>query len=281
MTILEVIVDVVRLEEKLIINSLRENGLEVLMTNLKTDPLSWVVDEDIAISIIRPISMYRAVYSASIRESMNVQTINNSSSIMISGDKILTLSKLKALNISFPQTCIAFTSSAVLKAVEKIGFPLVDKPPVGSWGRLVTLVQDMHVLKSIIEHRDMLPSQTTKTHIIQKYVKDSRKDIRVLTLPNQIIGAVVRRPGNGEWRCNVALGGRTEPYRVDGELEELTCKVAETIGGEFIAVDVFQEDGRYLVNEVNGVPEFKGFMTATKINVPQILARHIKEKIKK
>lgn len=276
----EIVVDLVRLEEKLIIKSLRENGLETSLTNLKTDPLSWNVDEDITISLIRPISMYRAVYSASIRESMNIQTINNSSSIMISGDKILTLSKLKALNIPFPQTYIAFTSIAVLKAGEKIGFPLVDKPPIGSWGRLVTLVKDLHVLKSIIEHRDMLPSQTTKTHIIQKYVKDSRKDIRILTLPNQIIGAVVRRPGNDEWRCNVALGGRTELYRADSELEELTYKVTETIGGEFIAIDVFQEDGKYLVNEVNGVPEFKGFMAATKINVPEILAGYIKKRIK-
>lgn len=277
---LEIIVDVVRFEEKFIINSLRENGLEVLITNLRTDPLSWTVEEDIAISLIRPISMYRAVYSASIRESMGIQTINNSSSIMISGDKILSLSKFKTLNIPFPQTYVAFTSSAVLKAGEKIGFPLVDKPPIGSWGRLVTLVKDLHVLKSIIEHREMLPSQTTKTHIIQKYIKDSRKDVRVLTLPNQIIGAVIRRPGNGEWRCNVALGGRTEVYKVDSELEELTYKVVETIGGEFIAIDLFQEDGTYLVNEVNGVPEFKGFMTATKINVPEILARYIKEKIK-
>jgi len=276
----EVIVDVMRLEEKFIIKNLRDNNVEVLLTNLRVNPLSWSADGDVTLSLIRPISMYRAVYSACIRESMNIQTINNSSSILISGDKVLTLSKLKALNISFPETYIAFSSDAVLKAGEKIGFPLVDKPPVGSWGRLVTLVKDLQVLKSIVEHRELLLSQSTRTHILQKYVKDSRKDIRVLTLPNQIIGAVVRTPSNGEWRSNVALGGKTEPYKVDSELEELTYKIAETIGGEFIAVDIFQEDGIYLVNEVNGVPEFKGFMNATKINVPEILTQYIKAKIK-
>jgi glutamate--LysW ligase ArgX len=278
---IEVVLDVVRLEEKLIIKSLRDNNVELSLTNLRINPLSWSISGEVDLTLIRPISMYRAVYSACIRESMGIQTMNNSSSILISGDKVLTLSKLKALNISVPETYIAFSSEAVLKAGEKIGFPLVDKPPIGSWGRLVTLVKDLQVLKSIVEHREMLPSQSVKTHIIQKYIKDSRKDIRVLTLPNQIIGAVVRRPDNREWRSNVALGGITEPYRLDSDLEELTYKVAEVIGGEFIAVDVFQEDGRYLVNEVNGVPEFKGFMAATKINIPEILTHYIKAKIKK
>jgi lysine biosynthesis enzyme LysX len=278
---IEVVLDVVRLEEKLIIKSLRDNNVELSLTNLRINPLSWSITGEVDLTLIRPISMYRAVYSACIRESMGIQTMNNSSSILISGDKVLTLSKLKALNISVPETYIAFSSEAVLKAGEKIGFPLVDKPPIGSWGRLVTLVKDLQVLKSIVEHREMLPSQSVKTHIIQKYIKDSRMDIRVLTLPNQIIGAVVRKPDNREWRSNVALGGITEPYRLDSDLEELTYKVAEVIGGEFIAVDVFQEDGRYLVNEVNGVPEFKGFMTATKINVPEILTHYIKAKIKK
>ena len=277
----EVIVDHVRFEEKVIVESLKNNGVNVTLTNLRLNPLSWIeVDGDIDLSLIRPISMYRSVYSACMRESTNIETVNNSYSILVSGDKVLTISKLKMAKIPFPETYVAFSSEAVLKAGREIGFPLVDKPPIGSWGRLVTLVKDFYVLKSIVEHREMMPSQSTKTHILQRYVKDSRKDIRVLTLPNQVIGAVVRRPKDGEWRSNVALGAQTEPYKVDSELEEITLKVAETIGGEFLAVDVFQEDERYLVNEVNGVPEFRGFMIATKINVPEILTRYIKTRIK-
>lgn len=275
----EVIVDIVRLEEKLIIKSLRDAGLEPAITNLKSKPLSWL-DEPPRVSIIRPISMQKAVYSASIRESMNVKTINNHSSILVAGDKILTLSKLREFGVPFPESYVAFSGDAVLRAGEKMGFPLVDKPPVGSWGRLVTLVSDSNTLRSIIEHREMVPSQTVKTHIIQRYVKDSRMDIRVLTLGDQIIGAVTRTPNCGEWRSNVALGGKMEPYKVDSELEDIVSRTLKAVGGEFMAVDVFLEDGRYLVNEVNGVPEFKGFMLATRINVPEMLARYVKREVK-
>ncbi|MEN2974932.1 MAG: lysine biosynthesis protein LysX [Candidatus Caldarchaeales archaeon] len=275
----EVILDIVRLEEKLIIKNLKDVGLDVKITNLKYSPLSWI-DNPPNISLIRPISMQKAVYSSCIRESMNVKTINNHVSIMIAGDKILTLSKLKEAGIPFPETYVAFSDNAVIKAGEIIGFPLVDKPPIGSWGRLITLVSDVNVLKSIVEHREMMLSQSSRTHMIQRYIKEGRRDIRVLSIGDMIIGAVVRVPNDGEWRSNVALGARMEPYKVDTELEDIIQKTIRVVGGEFLAVDVFLEDGRYLVNEVNGVPEFKGFMTTTKINVPEILARYIKAELK-
>lgn len=277
----EVILDYVRPEEKLIIQSFKNKGIQVFLTNLRLKPLSWIdVDGDIDLSLIRSISMYRAVYSACMRESINIQTMNDSYSILVSGDKILTFSKLKMAKIPFPETYIAFSGEAVLKAGQNIGFPLIDKPPIGSWGRLVTLVKDFQVLKTIIEHREMMFSQNMKTHVLQRYVKDDREDVRVLTLPNQIIGAVVKRPKDGEWRSNVALGAQMELYKLDSELEEITFKVAEAVGGEFLAVDIFREGGRYLVNEVNGVPEFKGFMTATRIDVPDILTDYVKMKNK-
>ncbi|MCS7126635.1 MAG: lysine biosynthesis protein LysX [Aigarchaeota archaeon] len=276
----EVVVDIVRLEEKLIINSLRNIGLDLVITNLKLKPLSWI-DKAPYLSVIRPISMQKAVYSACIRNSMNVKTINNYTSIMIAGDKILTLSKLKEFRIPFPETYVAFSSTAVIKAGEEIGFPLVDKPPIGSWGRLITLVNDMQVLRSIIEHREMMLSQSTKTHMIQRYIKEGRRDIRVLTLGDEIVGAVTRTPNGGEWRSNVALGARMEPYKIDTDLEDIVHRTIKAVGGDFLAIDVFLEDGRYLVNEVNGVPEFKGFMNATKINVPELIAKYIKAEIKK
>ncbi|MEM4545095.1 MAG: lysine biosynthesis protein LysX [Nitrososphaerota archaeon] len=278
---IEIVVDVVRLEEKLIIEAFREAGLDVTIVNLKNTPITWS-DLSLDASIIRPISMYKAVYTASIRESTGIYTVNNSRSLLVSGDKILTLSVLKKVGIPFPETIIAFSGEAVLSASKIIDFPFVDKPPVGSWGRLVTLVRDIGTLKSIIEHREMMLSQSMKTHLIQRFIEsDGKKDIRVLTIGDHVVGAVARIPNDGEWRSNVALGGKTEPYKLDEELEEIVLKTVKEVGGEFMAIDLFVSDGRYLVNEVNGVPEFKGFMKALKINVHKLLAKYVKDKLKK
>ena len=270
----EVLFDVPRIEEKLILKALRERGIEVKLSNVKEKPLSWTGEASIA--LIRPISMMRAVYSAAIREASGVLTINKSSAIMLAGDKILTLSKFKEKGLPFPETVIAFTPQAAEKAGELIGFPAVDKPPIGSWGRLVTLLNDPQVLRSVIEHREILPSQSIKTHVIQRYIESSKRDIRVIVLGGEALGAMCRIAENGDWRSNVALGGRVEAYRLDEELEELAVKAAEAVEGEFVAVDLLSDNGGYLVNEVNGVPEFKGFIKATKINVAGKLADYVK-----
>ena len=272
----ELIFDVPRLEEKLILEELKRAGLNLQLTNVKYHPLSWG-DKPAEISLIRTISMQRAAYSASIRESAGARAINSLEAILIAGDKILTLSRLWKAGISFPKTVVALNGEAAEKAGELMEFPIIDKPPIGSWGRLVALVKDLQSFKSIIEHRELYQSQALRTHLIQRYVNGGCRDLRILVLGEEVLGAVQRIATNGDWRSNVARGGLVKEAKVDEELRELALKVSSVIGGEFLAVDFFEEDGRYLVNEVNGVPEFKGFMEATRKNVPRKLVEYLKK----
>ena len=136
----ELLLDVPRLEEKLIIKALRGAGFELRITNVKYEPLTW--DRPAEISLVRTISMLRAAYSASVREASGARTINCSKAILISGDKILTLSALKSSGIDFPESVVALNGEAAERAGELLGYPLIDKPPIGSWGRLVTLIDN-------------------------------------------------------------------------------------------------------------------------------------------
>jgi len=276
----ELMIDVPRLEEKLILDEVKKSGLTLKLTNVKYAPLSWR-DKPATISLIRTISMLRAAYSASIREAAGIKTINSLKAILIAGDKILTLGKLWEAGISFPESIIALNGEAAEKADKLIKFPIIDKPPIGSWGRLVALVKDPQALKSIIEHRELYQSQALKTHLIQRYVGGGGKDLRILVLGDEVLGAVWRIAVRGDWRSNVARGGSTREAKLSDELNELALKVSSVIGGEFVAVDVFEEDGSYLVNEVNGVPEFKGFMEATKTNVPGKLVEYVRKTLRR
>jgi len=276
----ELLFDIPRLEEKLIVNAFRKLGLELKLTNVKYHPLSWD-DHPVTVALIRTISMQRAAYSASLREAVGVKTINNSKSILIAGDKILTLSELRKAGIAFPESVVAFNSEAAEKAGEILGFPIVDKPPIGSWGRLVTLVRDHQSLRSVIEHRELLQSQLIKTHLIQKYINGGNRDLRILVLGGEVLGGMRRIAALDDWRSNVARGGKVEAIKLDSELTELSLKTAEVIGGEFIAIDLFEENEGYLVNEVNGVPEFKGFMKATRVNVAEKLAEYVRSILKR
>lgn len=274
-----VVLDIVRQEEKLIIKELENSKISYEIINVNYEPLPFnkaLARFDVA--IIRPVSMYRALYSAAVLESLGVSTINPMETIAICGDKILTYSKLYRNNIPIPESIIAMSPDAALKAYEQKGFPLIDKPPIGSWGRMVSLVRDPFEGKMVIEHREMLNNSALKTHIIQEYVNNRNRDIRCLVLGKEVLGCYARVINKGEWRANVALGGIPTPIPQDEVLYKIALKAADVVNGSFVSIDILEHSSKgYLVNEINDVPEFKGFIAATGINVAERLVKFIIE----
>ncbi|ABP96131.1 MULTISPECIES: lysine biosynthesis protein LysX [Metallosphaera] len=274
------IVDIVRQEEKLLVKALNDKQVSYDVINVAQEPLPFnraLGRYDVA--IIRAVSMYRSLYAAAVLEGTGVHTINSTDVISVAGDKILTYSKLFRAGIPVPQSIIAMSPDSVMKAYEQIGFPLIDKPPIGSWGRMVSLIRDIIEGKTIIEHREMMGNSALKVHIVQEYITGKNRDIRCIVMGNELLGCYARNIPSNEWRANVALGGTPTPLEVDDALKETVLKAVKVINGEFVSIDVLEHQSRgYVINELNDVPEFKGFMLATGIDVPNRLVDYIKEK---
>ncbi|MDJ0270920.1 MAG: lysine biosynthesis protein LysX [Aigarchaeota archaeon] len=265
---IEIIYDIPRMEEKLLVKAARMASASVILTNIRQQPLRFEVS-DIDVSLVRCVSMYGAMHAAAIREGAGIRTVNRSSAIMTSGDKVLTLSRLKSSGLPVPRSAVGLDHIAAYKALEYVGLPAVDKPPVGSWGRLIALIRDNETFKTILEHRDMIANRLMRTHIIQEYVDIPNRDIRTLVVGDEVLAAMFRYRSDGDWRTNVAQGAVPIMAYLNDELREISLKAAQAVGGEIVSIDVFEmRDGGYLVNEVNGVPEFKGFIRATGIDVP-------------
>lgn len=272
---IELLYDYPRLEEKLIIERLRALDSELFVTNINNRPMT--VGESVAdVSIVRVVSMYKALHSAAIRESGGALTINSSYTVMICGDKVVALSRLRQAGLTIPRSIIAMDSDSAMIASRIFRGPFVDKPPIGSWGRLVTLVKDEATWRSVLEHRQLMPSQQLRVHILQEFIGAGGRDVRTIVIGGKVLGAMYRVSADNEWRTNVALGGRTQAREMDSELEEISLKAAEAVKGAFVSVDILEgADGALYVNEVNGVPEFRGFIEATGIDVAGELARYV------
>ena len=276
--------DIVRLEEKLIVKEFRKRNVKLNLVNVTSYPLHFSNGflRKATVALIRPVSMYRAFYTAVVLETNNVYTINSSETILTCGDKILAYKKLLENKLPIPETVVAFTTDSALQAYNIIGFPVIDKPPIGSWGRLVSLIESSKEGILVAEHRENLPSTQLKVHVVQEYVPTSNMDIRCLVIGDQVLGCIKRIATSGDWRSNVARGGKVEAFKLDEELVELSIKAAKAVNAEIISVDILVHPEKgYLVNEVNGVPEFKGFMKATGINVPEKIVEYIISKVKK
>ncbi len=269
--------DYLRQEEKLLLNELRGVGLEVATLPATERPLKMGGKPETDVAVIRTTSMFNGLYAAAAFESMGVRSVNQFRTILYSGDKALTYALLARAGIPMPETYIALGSRAVFEAAKLLGYPLVDKPPIGSWGRLVSLVYDDFNLVTVVEHREAMCNRQMRIHLVQEYVETGNRDIRCLVLGGRLLGCIYRIAREGEWRSNVALGGRTEVAEVTPELEEIALKAAAVVEGDFVSIDIFEHPEKgYVVNEVNGTPEFKGFMRATGMNVPRLLAEYVK-----
>lgn len=279
--------EVLRWEEKVLIEAVRKVGLEVVplhLHNVKlfTDPSKRELEEGLGgveLILQRAISHAIALNSTLVFESMGVRVVNNSTSLAVATNKLWTLKKLVESGIRVPNTAVAFSDEASFKCAELLKYPVVVKPIDGSWGRLIALARDEEELRAVLEHRSYIPSPTMKVYMIQEFVKKPGRDVRVLVVGDEVVAAIYRV--SNHWITNAARGGNALPAKVDEEMKEIALKVAEVVDGKVLGIDIFEDPERgYLVNEVNAVPEFKNAAAATGIAIHLKIAEYLKSQVR-
>lgn len=274
-------VDVVRLEEDLILKELRELGLNVsILDSKKPFKINRIIEPN-SVVLVRNLSSVNSIYVASMVEASGGRAINSLQALMLGHDKILTYSMLYRKGIKIPETVVLLEGGDVDASELPLSFPLIDKPPLGSWGRLVSLVKNSNALRSIVELRKRLELPHLRVHVIQEAAAIG-KDIRCFVVGEEVVACIERRSSNSEeWRSNVALGGVAKAVPVTEELEELALKASNAIGAEIAGVDMlYGRDDQLLVNEVNVVPEFKTLLRVTGVNVATFIARYLVKTLK-
>ena len=200
-----------------------------------------------------------------------VRVINPSATVLLCGDKVVTASALAKAGIPQPAWRVATSPEGALKAAESLGYPVVFKPAVGSWGRLLAKISDREACEAIVEHKaHMGPAHSV--YFIQEYVEKGGFDLRAITIGGKT--ATLMRRTSSHWITNTARGATPEPHPMDAELEDLLTRTAETVGGDFLAIDIFRTKAGWVINEVNGQPEFHGTVAATGIDVGKLMVEY-------
>lgn len=227
--------------------------------------------------LMREVSQSRSAYLARTLESMGATCVNASGTIARAGDKLLSSLLLQEGGVPIPSTSVAFDEDCGVAEARWLGFPAVVKPTVGSWGRLVAKVNDAEAARTVIEHRFQLPNPLHKTLYLQRFVGSEGRDLRVIVLGGQALGAIERF--GSDWRANVARDAGVRAVDLPDGVLSLAERAAKVLGGDVVAVDLLRDlDGTYLVNEVNHNVEFKGFEQATGIDVAGAIVAFLAER---
>jgi len=288
-----IILNRVNFEEKQIIKSIENKGHKVVQINNQDLILSLkkektdIIDKygELDIIIQRSLSFTRGLYSTAILEMKGYKVINNFNCLRICGDKLLTSLKLEENGIETPYTIVTFTKEASIESIEnKIKYPAIIKPIIGSWGRLIAKLDNYNSAEAIIEDREVLGDVYHKIYYLQKYIgpddrdKNEPTDIRVIQLGDDAIASMGRTSIGNEFRSNIAIGGKASKYNIDLELKNLCKKIQKVIGGDFIGIDLMKTKKGYVCIEVNGTPQFKGISEVNNFNIAEKFVDFILEK---
>lgn len=264
----------VRVEEKLLFEAFEKRGVDFDLIDDRDLVFEITPGQRYAeayrqydLVVERCINHSRALYSLRILNDRGIRTVNTAHVADVCGNKLQTTSALTAAGVPSPRTLIAYTSESALRAIEDLGYPVVLKPAVGSWGRLLSKVNDREAAEAILEHKEVLGTYHHSIFYIQEYIQKPMRDIRAFVVGGETICAIYR--DSQHWITNTARGGKSSNCPVTPELDELCVAAANAVGGGIVAIDVLEDPDRgLLVNEVNYTMEYRNSIAPTGVDIP-------------
>lgn len=257
----------IRAEEKLLFDAFQRRAI----------PFEKIDDREISFDLTAAPPHYdivlerclhhsRALYALRILNQWGVRTVNTYEVALTCGDKINTTTALVAAGVPSPRTLIAFTPESALRAIETLGYPVVLKPAIGSWGRLLAKISDREAAEALLEHKDTLGSYQHAIFYIQEFVRKPARDIRSFVVGDETICAIYRE--SSHWITNTARGGEARNCPVTPEIDRLSRAAGRAVGGGVLAIDLLEHPDGMMVSEVNYTMEFRNSIETTGVDIP-------------
>jgi [lysine-biosynthesis-protein LysW]--L-2-aminoadipate ligase len=268
----------VRVEEKLLLAALAARGVAYELIDDREVIFDLHANGFHRFDVVleRCINHSRALYALRILDDWGVRTVNSYPAALVCGNKLETTSALIRAGVPTPRTRIAFTPQSAMAAIEEMGYPVVLKPAIGSWGRLLAKVNDREAAEALLEHKQVLGSYHHSIFYIQEYIAKPGRDIRAFVVGGETVAAIYRH--STHWITNTARGGHAANCPVTPEINEICVRAAQAVGGGILGVDLLEDPERgLLVNEVNYTIEFRNSIDTTGVDIPGRVVDYVLE----
>ena len=184
---------------------------------------------------------------------------NDPASVRNAPEKLFVLDYARFM----PPTMITRSLGATRKFLTEHG-EIVIKPLHGNGGKAVFRIgRDGSNLAALVE---MFQAAWVEPFMVQKFLPEvAEGDKRIVLVDGEVAGAINRKPGAGEFRSNLAVGGYAEATTLTAQEEEICAALGPELkrrGLVFVGIDVI--GGRWLT-EIN-VTSPTGIMAIDKFN---------------
>lgn len=210
-------------------------------------------------------------------EALGIEVVNDARAIENCVDKSMTTFRLAAGGLPTPWTFVHESREAAQAAFDALGRDAVLKPLFGAQGKGIVRLTPGDALPE--------PEAVGGVYYLQEFIasRGSRAsggahDWRVFVVDKRAVAAMIRRSDG--WITNIFQGAAGEAASHEGEAAGLAIRAAAAVGAAYAGVDLIEdEDGRFLVLEVNSMPAWKGLNEATGVDVASLLARDLARRL--
>ncbi len=261
--------DRLRPEEKMLFEAFERQGVafdKLYAPQLVCDfsALSELPRYDVVLE--RCVSQTRGLAISRVFTALGTRVLNTPEVIEVCGDKLATNAALARAGVATPRTGVAFDTESAVNLAERFGYPVVLKPTVGSWGRMVSRLNDQDALEAVLEHKEVLGGPQHKVFYLQEFVHKPGRDIRAFVVGGEVVAAIYRT--SEHWVTNTARGAVATNCPLYSKLVQTALAAAQAVGGGVVAVDLLESERGLLVNEVNHTMEFRNSVSTTGVNIP-------------
>jgi len=197
---------------------------------------------------------YPTVFYADLFDAVGKPTFPSYHTYKCVQDKIKQSALFQLAGLPHPRTRVFYGKRQKTKIREYFSYPCIAKEPRGSaMGRGVYL----------IDNDVDLDAYTHDRHVayIQQFLSIDR-DIRVVVIGSKVVHAYWRIAGAGEFRTNLARGGRISLAPVPEAAIALARQAAKVCGWDDVGMDICSHDGQFTILEANMKYGREGFRAA-------------------
>ena len=204
--------------------------------------------------------------------------VNNPASVRNAPEKVMVLDYRQFM----PPTIITRSADEV-REFQKIHGAVVVKPLHGNGGKAIFRIDaDGSNLGALFE---VFNNTWPEPHMVQPFLPDvALGDKRIVMIDGEVTGAINRRPGEGEFRSNLAVGGSAESTELTAREREICAAMGprlKELGLIFVGIDVI---GGQWLTEINvtsptgivAIDRFNG--TDTPARILDAIERRLSEK---
>jgi glutathione synthase len=204
--------------------------------------------------------------------------VNNPASVRNAPEKVMVLDYRQFM----PPTIITRSADEV-RDFQKIHGAVVVKPLHGNGGKAIFRIDaDGSNLGALFE---VFNNTWPEPHMVQPFLPDvALGDKRIVMIDGEVTGAINRRPGEGEFRSNLAVGGSAESTELTAREREICAAMGprlKELGLIFVGIDVI---GGQWLTEINvtsptgivAIDRFNG--TDTPARILDAIERRLSEK---